>query len=129
MKFSILIFIALLFFRSSIFGLNISCVLSHSASAGLDDRGKIDVHTSEKDSIEVRIKGLGQKYAYFNDDYKLTLIKKDENAYYYQQETIEGLIIWTYFIKSNTITYAKIRTFPITGEPSSYLMISKCNKI
>lgn len=129
MKHSVLTFIALLFVRASVFSLDISCVLRSSASAGLNDSGYVYVSTSDEDSIEARIEGIGQKTACFNGDYKLQLMKKDEDAYYYQQETWSGVIIWTYFIKSNTITYAKIRAFPTTGQPSSYLMIAKCNRI
>jgi hypothetical protein len=124
MNFYFPIFLLLLVSNSP--GLAISCVLKHSASAGIDDSGNINVHTSDEDSIIVKIEGIGQDIAIFNSSDKLQLIKTDKNAFYYQQETVEGVIIWAYFLKTNVLTYAKIRAFPVLDKPSSYLMISKC---
>ena len=105
---------------------DVSFVLRHSAVAAIDETGKIGVHTTKNDNIVGKIKGIGNKQAYFNEVYLLQLIKSDEDAYYYLQPGGKGLVVWTYFIKSNVVTYAKLRAFPATNLPDSYLMIGKC---
>ena len=104
----------------------ITCTMRHSAVAALDEEGQIDVHTTDDDEIEVTIEGIGGKTAIFNGTYELTLLKEDAHALYYIQPSIQGLIVWVYFKKQHTVTYAKLRAFPSDGLPSSYLMIAKC---
>ena len=109
----------------------IHCVLRHSAAAGLDEKGSIDVHVTDSDEIEVTITGIGEQEAVFNGTYRLRLMKEDQHAYYYRQSApFGGVIMWVYFKATNTITYAKLRAFPLgplAGTPSSYLMIAKCD--
>ena len=104
----------------------VTCILRHSAVAELDDDGKIDVHTSADDSITATLTGLGQETAVFNGSYSLVRLKEDRHAYYYVQPSDEGVSMWVYFKLSRTLTYAKLRAFPLTGAPSSYLMIGYC---
>ena len=108
-------------------GKTVHCVLKHSAVAGLDEKGHIDIHTTDNDEIPVTIENIGEKEAVLNRTYKLTLAKEDQYAYYYGQPSAEGFIMWVYFKDSNTLTYAKLRAFPLDGSPSSYLMIAKCD--
>lgn len=107
-------------------GKTVFCVLKHSAVAGLDERGRVDVHTTDNDEIAVSIQGIGQKEAVFNGQYRLVLLKEDQHAYYYAQPSAEGMVLWVYYKAADTITYAKLRAFPGDGTPSSYLMIAKC---
>ena len=104
----------------------VTCILRHSAVAGLDDHGKIDVHTTTDDSITATLTGLGQDTAIFNGSFRLKRLKEDQHAYYYIQPDDEGVLMWVYFKLSRTLTYAKLRAFPLTGVPSSYLMIGHC---
>ena len=104
----------------------VTCILRHSASAALDDNGTVDVHTSADDSITATLTGLGHDTALFNGSYPLVLLKDDRHAYYYDQPSDEGIVVWAYFKLSRTLTYAKLRAFPLTGAPSSYLMIGLC---
>jgi hypothetical protein len=103
-----------------------TCVLRHSAVAQLTDSGTIDVHTTSNDSIAVHLSGLGSDTALFDETYRLVRIGADADAIYYRQQGTGRLIIWAYFPKSNTITYAKIGAHPANRQPSSYLMISRC---
>ena len=103
------------------------CVLKHSAVAELDKKGRVNVHTTDNDESDVTIEGIGEKEAQFNRSYRLSLMKEDQYAYYYTQPSAEGFIMWVYFKASNTITYAKLRAFPLDGSPSSYLLIAKCD--
>ena len=105
---------------------DVSCVLNHSAVAELNESFELDVHTTDNDGIEVRLEDVGEDEVTFNGEYKLTLIKREEDALFYSQPALSGLIIWIWFPRANAITYAKLRAFPITGLPSSYLMIAKC---
>ena len=100
--------------------------MKHSAVAELDEKGRIDVLTTDSDEIEVTIEGIGKKKAIFNKIYPLTLMKEDQHAYYYLQPSAEGFIMWVYFKQTHVITYAKLRAFPLDGSPASYLMIAKC---
>jgi len=104
----------------------VTCILRHSAVAELDDHGKIDVHTTTDDSITATLTGLGQDTAIFNGSFRLERLKEDRHAYYYIQPDDEGVLMWVYFKLSRTLTYAKLRAFPLTGVPSSYLMIGHC---
>ena len=103
----------------------VSGVLRHSAVAEVNDSGHVDVHTTDNDAIEFTLEHVGADSATFNGQYELRLIKREPDALYYLQSSIRGVIIWAYFPNSRTVTYAKIRSFPITGVPSSYLMIAK----
>lgn len=123
----LLAILAALVFEASAEAKNIHCILSHSAVAGLDEKGNIDVHITGNDTIDVVIEGIGEKEAVFNHEYRLSLIKDDQYAYYYAQPAANGFIIWVYFKVTNTLTYAKLRAFPLDGTPSSYLMIAKCD--
>ena len=105
---------------------DVSCVLNHSAVAELNENYELDVRTTDNDGIQVRLENLGEDEVTFNGTYKLTLLKREENALFYVQQVPKGLVIWVYFPRVNTITYAKLRAFPFTGLPSSYLMIAKC---
>lgn len=107
--------------------LDITATMRHSASARLDDNSRVDVHTASNDEISVNITGIGEKTAIFNGAYELTLIKKDSNALYYMQPAVEGITLWVYFPKTHSITYCKLRAFPVVGTPDSYLMIAKCD--
>jgi len=103
----------------------ITCTLRHSAVARLDERSKVDVHTTDNDEIRVKITGIGEKKAIFNDIYELTLIKREEDALYYLQHVSSGVVMWVYFSKSRSLLYCKLRSFPLLGNPDSYLMIGK----
>ena len=104
---------------------DIACVLQHSAVAELTHSDSVDVHTTDDDSIAVRLSGLGSDTALSNDTHTLVRIGSDTHAIFYRQEDAPGLVIWAYFPKSHAITYAKLRTYPANGLPSSYLMISR----
>lgn len=110
---------------------SVRCELTHSASAEVSAERHLDVQTSTNDNIRVVIVGLGSpKAQVFNSDssrFTLTLRKTNSDALFYEQDGYtDGLIHWVYFTRSQTITYAKIRAFPLTGDPSSYLMLGLC---
>ena len=105
---------------------DIRCVLKHSAVAQLNENENVDVHTTSNDNIAVEITGIGEKEATFNGVYTLVLIKRDPDALYYLQSTSFGLTLWVYFAKTRTITYCKLRAFPVSELPDSYLIIAKC---
>ena len=112
----------------------IQCILTHSASADVNPNRQLSVGTTTNDKIQSTIVGLGSKTAYVTIDgdpsrYTLTLRKTSADAFYYEQDTFfpdAGLIHWVYFKRSRTVTYAKLRAFPLTGDPSSYLMLGLC---
>ena len=114
-----------LFYAPTIGAKTISCMLRISAGARLDNQSKPEVYTTDNDKILVVIVGMGEDIATFNGQFKLHLIKKDSEAYYYQQPSLDGFIMWVYYPKSKTITYCKLRAFPVLGTPDSYLMIAK----
>ena len=106
----------------------VSGVLRQSAIAEINDSGHIDVHTTDNDAIEFTLEHVGADSATFNGEFgqfELRLIKRELDALYYRQSFTGGIIIWAYFPNSRTVTYAKIRSVPVTGDPSSYLMITK----
>lgn len=103
----------------------VSGVLRQSAVAEINESGRIDVHTTDNDAIEFTLEHIGADSATFNGQYELRLIKREPDALYYLQTSTGGIVIWAYFPNSRTVTYAKIRSFPLTGVPSSYLMITK----
>jgi len=105
---------------------NINCTLKHSASARLDNKDDIDIHVSDKDNIEVRIEGIGNHQAIFNKKYRLVLIKRTSNAFYYSQDFPNGVITWAYFPREKILVYSKVREFPMDDKPDSYIMIGKC---
>jgi len=105
---------------------DVSSVLRHSAVAELNAKHEIDLHTTDNDAIEVTLQNVGGDEVIFNGVYKLTLIKREDQALFYEQSLISGLVIWVYFPRDNIITYAKLRAFPVTELPSSYLMIARC---
>ena len=107
-------------------GRTVSCVLRHSAVAGLDESGSIDTHTTDNDSIEAVIEGVGRKEAILNGQHELIRLKEDDHACYYLQPTIAGFSTWVYFKSSNTIIFSKLRAFPLDGRPDSYMMIARC---
>ena len=103
----------------------VSGVLRQSAVAEIDESGHIDVHTTDNDAIEFTLEHVGAEAATFNGQYELRLIKSEPDALYYLQSSPGGIVIWAYFPNSRTVTYARVRSFPTTGVPSSYLMITK----
>ena len=103
-------------------------VLRHSAVAALDEDGRIDVHTTDNDEIAFRLENVEADTAVFNGTYELLLIKRDAHAYYYLQPSSGGLVLWVYFPEAQTVTYAKLRAFPLDGLPSSYLMIARARR-
>lgn len=105
---------------------DVECVLKHSASAKINDKNQIKTNTSDEDSIYVKIKNIGEDVAIFNDIYKLQILKRDKNTIYYRQDIAQGIVVWAYLYKTHSITYSKIREFPIGNLPDSYLMIGKC---
>jgi hypothetical protein len=127
LRLSSLTALLLLVLGSSAHSLDISCTLRHSAVASLNDNGTIDVHTTDDDSIPVRITGIGEKQATFNGAYELTLVKRDGDGLYYLQPSTDGMVLWVYFPKSHTLTYCKLRASPVVGTPDSYMMIAKCD--
>jgi len=121
--------ILLLIFSSMLYAIDIECSMKYSAVAELKQNQKIDVHTSSNDNIYVKITNIGKKIAYFNSDYELNLIKYENDVYYYLQSSTDGVVLWAYFKKTKSLTYAKIREFPVIDLPSSYLMIAKCREL
>ena len=108
--------------------LDIDCSLTVSAGVVIKKDGKPASSTSAQDKIQANIQNVGALKAVFNKDYELTLLKSEPDAFYYTQNIPSGVVVWSYFPGSKSITYAKIRTFPITGLPDSYLMIGTCTE-
>ena len=109
----------------------LTCTLTHSASAGVEAGGRVDVHTSTSDHIVATLSEVGAREARVKiagDDptWPLVLLRDERDAIYYNQPTASGQITWVYFKRSRSVTYSKLRAFPVTGEPSSYLMVGLC---
>ena len=105
---------------------NIQFTLKYSAVARITESGKMDVHTTDNDNIPCKIEGINEEKATFNGKYQLIRLHDEPDAIYYLQPATHGIVIWVYFKKSHSVTYCKLRAFPSTGLPDSYLMIAKC---
>jgi len=110
----------------------VQCVLTHSASADVKPDRQLDVHARTEDNLTATLVGLGSQTAYVtfdSDPSRSTLMLRKDNAdaFFYEQDAYaDGIIYWVYFKRSRTVTYAKLRAFPLTGAPSSYLMLGLC---
>ncbi|NOT13889.1 MAG: hypothetical protein HOP23_19070 [Methylococcaceae bacterium] len=117
-----------LLFAPPSWAIEIDCTLTVSAGVAIQKDGKPTSSTSAQDKIHANIQNIGDSKAVFNKDYELTLLKSEPDAFYYTQNIPTGLVVWSYFPGTKSLTYAKIRTFPITGLPDSYLMIGSCTE-
>lgn len=115
----------LLFITFHSFAMDIACLLQSSAGVEIKENNTIGVNTSSTENISVTIQNVGNATATMDHTYLLTLISKGSGAYHYRQIS-DWLITWSYFEKTNAIVYSKIREFPGSGLPDSYMMIGKC---